>query len=62
MPTPAGATDNKDQASPEGPTYDRSMKIEDVGGATKDNPKPQADFVDPNPGGMLGSEWAKRSR
>ena len=62
MPTPAGATDNKDQASPDGPTYDRSVKVGDPGGASPDNPHPANTFVDPNPGGMLGPEWEKRSR
>jgi hypothetical protein len=50
MPKPAGADDNKDQASrtDTGRTYDRSTKIEDVGGATEANPKPEADFVIPD--------------
>ncbi len=64
MPNPAGANDSKDQASrtDTGRTYDRSVKIADVGGATLDNPHPKADFVDPNPkGGMLSPEWEKRS-
>jgi hypothetical protein len=62
MPKPAGATDNKDQASPDGPTYDRSTKIADPGGATEDNPHPASPFVKPSPDGMLGWDWEKRSR
>jgi hypothetical protein len=51
MPKPAGANDSKDQASrtDSGRTYHRSVKIEDVGGATEGNPHPQAPFVNPDP-------------
>jgi hypothetical protein len=51
MPKPAGANDTKDQASrtDTGRTYDCSVKIEDVGGATEADPKPLADFVNPDP-------------
>jgi hypothetical protein len=65
MPKPAGANDSKDQASrtDTGRTYDRSVKIMDVGGASEANPKPQAPFVNPNrEGQMLGPEWEKQSR
>jgi hypothetical protein len=51
MPKPAGPNDNKDQESrtDTGRTYDRSVKIQDVGGASEADPKPQADFVNPDP-------------
>jgi hypothetical protein len=32
-----------------GRTYDRSVKIQDVGGATPENPHPKAAFVNPDP-------------
>jgi hypothetical protein len=43
--------DNKDEASriDDGRTYDRSVKIKDVGGATEANPHPHAPFVNPDP-------------
>ena len=65
MPTPANetqATNPMATRTDSGRTYDRSVKIEDVGGATEAHPHPKADFVDPNPkGGILGAEWQKRS-
>jgi hypothetical protein len=50
MPKPAGANDSKDQASrtDTGRTYDRSVKILDVGGATEANAHPKAPFVNPD--------------
>jgi hypothetical protein len=64
MPKPAGPNDNKGDATrtDTGRSHDCSVKIQDVGGASEANPKPQADFVDPNPNSqMLGREWEKRS-
>ena len=63
MPTPADH-DNKAQDSKDGPTYHRSVKIGDPGGATESEPSPTKPFVDPGPskGGMLGPDWEKQSR
>jgi hypothetical protein len=48
---------------PAGPTYDRSVKIKDTGGAIEGRPAPAAPFRDPDPKSrMLGNEWEKASR
>jgi hypothetical protein len=41
--------DNKAQDAKDGPTYHRSVKIGDPGGATEANPNPTRPFVNPDP-------------
>ena len=48
MPTPTDQ-DNKGDDSKDGPTYHRSIKIGDPGGATEANPNPTRPFVNPDP-------------
>ena len=52
MPTPANETEATNPMATRtdtGRTYDRSVKIEDVGAATEANPHPRAPFVNPDP-------------
>jgi len=45
-----------------GRTYEQSVKIANLSGEPTESTTEHRKFVDPNPGGMLGSDWEKASR